>query len=56
MESDATSLSLEKSVSFEVIPSVTHGGDQVIEHDAADDEDQEQAISDVQESIAVERT
>jgi len=44
VESDATSPSLDKSVSFEVIPSVIYGGDQVAEQDAAaDDDDQRQA-------------
>ena len=60
VESDATSPSLERSVSFEVIPSVTHGGDHVVKQDAdeqdADDEDQGQTTGDVQESIAVGRT
>ena len=57
VESDATSSSLGRSVSFEVIPSVTQGGDQVAEHDADnDDEDQGHAMRDVQESIAVGRT
>ena len=56
MESDATSLSLEKSVSFEVIPSVTQGDDQVTEEDADNVEDQRQTMGDVQEFIAVGRT
>ena len=37
VESDATLPSLDRSVSFEIIPSVTQGGDQVADHDADDD-------------------
>ena len=49
--SDATS-SLNISVSFEIIPAVTHGGDHVVDQDAADDDkDQGQAIGDIQELI-----
>jgi len=55
VKSDATSLSPERSVSFEVIPSVTQEDDQVAEQDV-DNEDQEQAMGNVQEYIAVERT
>jgi len=40
VESDATSPYLERSVSFEVIPSVTQRDDQVAEQDADNDEDQ----------------
>ena len=47
---------LHRSVSFEVIPSVTQGDDQVAEHDTNNDEYQGQAMSNVQESIAVGRT
>ena len=53
MESDATSPSLEKSVSLEIISTVTQGSDYVPEQDA--DEDQRQVMGDVQEFIAVER-
>ena len=56
MESDATSLFLERSVSFQVIPSVIHGEDQVAEHDADNDEDQRQVMGNVNESIAVRKT
>jgi len=35
---------------------MTQGDDQVAEHDADNDEDQGQAMGNVQESIAVERT
>ena len=58
VESDAISPPLDRSVSFEVIPSNTQGGDQVAEHDTDDDddEDQGQAIDDVQESIQDGRT
>ena len=51
MESDAISLSLEKSVSFEVITSVTQGGDHAADQNVVDDdEDQGQVIGNVQES------
>ena len=52
VESDATPPSLERSVSFEIIPKVTQGSDQLAEQDADDDEDQEQVMVDVHESIA----
>ena len=56
MKSDATPQSLERSVSFEVIPSVTQREDQIAEHDADNDEDQGQVMGNVQESIAIRRT
>ena len=57
VESDATSPSLDRSVSFEVIPSVTRGGDLVAEQNVdGDNEDQEQTIDNVQKFITVERT
>ena len=56
VESDAASPSLERSVSFEVIPLVTLGDDQVAKHDADIDEDQGQAMGKVQKSVAVGRT
>jgi len=56
VKSDATSSSLERSVSFEVIPSVTQGDDQVAEQDDDNDEDQGQSMANVQESIAAGRT
>jgi len=55
VESDATSRSLEKSVSLEIIPKVTHCSDQVAEQDVDDDEDQGHVMSDVHESVAVGR-
>ena len=55
MESDATSPSLERSVSLEIIPTVTLDSDQVAEQDADDEEDQGQIKGDVHESAAVER-
>jgi len=55
VESNATSPSLERSVSLETIPAVTQGSDHVADPDTDDDEDQEQAMSDVQKSIAVGR-
>ena len=39
VESEATSLSLEKSVSFEIIPTVTQGDDHIADQYADDDED-----------------
>jgi len=57
VKSGATSSSQDKSVSFEVILSVTQGRDQVVEQNVDnDDEDQGQAMGDVQESITVGRT
>jgi len=56
VQSDAISPSLERSVSFEVTPSVTQRDDQVAKQDVNNDEDQGQAIGNVQESIAVGRT
>ena len=47
MESDATSPSLVRSISFKVIPSVAQGNDQVAEQDAHNDEDQGQAMGNV---------
>jgi len=48
VESDVTSPSLERSVSFEIIPSVTQGGDQVAEQNVDDDEDQGHTMGDIQ--------
>jgi len=47
MKSDATSPSLEKSVSFEIIPSVTQEDDHVVEQNADNDEDQVHALDNV---------
>ena len=55
MESDATSPSLNRTISLEMIPVVTHGSNHVADLDADNDEDQGQAMSDAQESIAVRR-
>ena len=56
VESYATSPSLERSVSLDIIPKVTQGSDYVPEQDADDDdEDQRQVMGDVHESIAIER-
>ena len=55
VESDATLLSLERSVSLEIIPTVTQDSDHIAEQDADDDEDQGQVICDVHESVAVGR-
>jgi len=54
--SDATSPSLKRSVSLEIIPKVTQGNDQVGEQDADDDVDQGYVMGDVHESVAVGRT
>jgi len=40
VESNDTSPSLERSVSLEIIPTVTQGGDHVADQDVDDDEDQ----------------
>ena len=56
MESDAASPSLERLVSLEIIPIVTQDIDHVADQDTDVDEDQGQAMSDVHEFIAVERT
>jgi len=56
VESDATSLSLERSVSSETIPMVTRGSGHVTEQDGDDDKDQGQAMGDTQESITIGRT
>jgi len=55
VESDTTSPSLERSVSLEIISTVTQGSDHVADQDTDDDEDQGQVMSDVHESIAVGR-
>jgi len=55
MESDATSPSLERSVSLEIILTMTQGSNHVVKHDADDNEDQGHAMGDVHESIAVGR-
>jgi len=54
VESDATSSSLYKTVSLEIILAITHGSDPVAVQATDNDEDQGQAISDVQEPIVVE--
>ena len=40
VESDATSPSLERSVSLEIIPTMTLGSDQIAEQDANDEDHQ----------------
>jgi len=55
VESDATSPSLERSVSLEIIPTVTQDSDQIAEQDTDGDADQGQVMCDVHESTAVER-
>jgi len=44
LESDATSPSLERSISFKIIPMVTQGGDHVADQNTDDDEVQGQAM------------
>jgi len=56
VESDATSPSLERSVSLEITPTVTQGSDHATDQDTDVNEDQEQAMGDVHESIVVGRT
>jgi len=56
VESDATSLSLERSVSLEIIPTIIQGSDYVADQDADIDEDQGQVMGDVHESIAIRKT
>ena len=56
MESDATSLSLERLVSLEIIPTMKQGSDYVADQDADIDEDQGQVMGDVHESIAIRKT
>ena len=55
MKSDATSSSLDRIVSLEIIPVMTQGSDHVANQDADNDEDQGQTMGNVQESIAVGR-
>jgi len=55
VESDATSSSLDRTVSLDIILAVTQSSDHVANQDADNDEDQGQGMGDVQKSIAVER-
>jgi len=55
VESDATSSYLDRTISLEIIPAVTQGIDHVTDQDADNDEDQGQALGDVQKSIEVGR-
>jgi len=45
----------DRTLSFDITPLVTQGGDHVANHDVEDDKDYGQAMDDVQESIAVRR-
>ena len=54
VENDATSLSLKRSLSFDVIHSVAQGDYQVAEQDVDNDKDQGHAMGNVHEYIAVE--
>jgi len=54
VESDATSSSLERSVSLKIIPKVTQDSGQVAEQDADNDEDQGLVMGDVHESVQLE--
>jgi len=40
VKSDATSLYLERSISLEIIPTMTQGSDHAADQDTDDDEDQ----------------
>ena len=55
-ESDATPPTPDRTVSFEITPKVTQGGDHVADEDANIDEDQGVIMGNVQGSIAIERT
>ena len=55
VESDATSSYLDKTISLKIIPAVTQGIDHVADQDADNDEDQGQAMGDVQKFIEVGR-
>jgi len=55
VEGEATLLSSDRSVSFEITLEVRQNGDHVADEDADDDEDQGQIMRDVQDS-AVGRT
>jgi len=54
VESDATPPPPDRTISFEITLAVTQGGDHVAYHDAEDDGDQEYAMGDNQEFIALE--
>ena len=54
MESDATSSSLDRTVSLEIISAVTQDSDHVADQDADNDEDQGQAIGDVKNPLQLE--
>ena len=54
VESDATLPSLERSESLKIISTVTHGSDHIAYQDTDNDEDQEQAMGDVHESLRLE--
>ena len=56
VESDTTSPSLERPISFEITSSVTQGDNQVAEHDTDNEEYQRQVMGNVQESITIGRT
>ena len=55
MESDATSPSLERSISLEIISTVTHGSDHVADQDTDVDEDQGQVMGDVHDPLQLEK-
>jgi len=54
VKSDTTPPPPARTVSFELTPEVTHGGDHVADED--DDENQRLVMGDVQDFIAVGRT
>ena len=55
VENDTTSSSIDKIVSLEIIPAVTHDSDHVADQDTDIDEDQGQTMDDVLEFITVGR-
>ena len=56
IESDATSPSLERSVTLEFIPTVTHGSNHVADQNTDEEEDQGQAMGNVHESLQLEES
>jgi len=55
VESDATPPPPDTTVSFEITPEMTQGGDQVADEDTDIDEDQGPVMGEFQDSIAVGR-
>jgi len=55
VENNATSSSLDRTVSLEIIPAVTQGSGHIADQDVDNNEDQGQVIGDIQKFIAVGR-